>query len=106
MGGSAHVTAGTGIRVRMYRVGFGDFFLVTIPGDPVPQHILIDCGVFKGTSQTGDIGSIEVAVQHMAEATGERDARYLSLYPSRTPALVRPELLSHRSALDMCEIVP
>lgn len=72
MGGSAHVTAGTGIRVRMYRVGFGDFFLVTIPSSDGPQHILIDCGVFKGTSQTGDIGSIEAAVEHMAEATGKR----------------------------------
>src|SRR6202161_3396933 len=59
-----------GIRVRMYRVGFGDFFLVTFladAGDPV--HIIIDCGVFKGTSQTGDIGSIEAAVADMAQTT-------------------------------------
>jgi beta-lactamase superfamily II metal-dependent hydrolase len=56
-----------GIRVRMYRVGFGDFFLVTC--QPKPQdyvHFIIDCGVFKGTSQTGDIGSIELAVANMA----------------------------------------
>ena len=48
-----------GIRVRMYRVGFGDFFLLTFLDDAQqPQHVIIDCGVFKGTSQTGDIGSI------------------------------------------------
>ena len=33
------------LRVRMYRVGFGDFFLVTVPTTDGPQHILIDCGV-------------------------------------------------------------
>src|SRR5277367_4017548 len=37
-----------GIRVRMYRVGFGDFFLVTFQPDQGDQvHIIIDCGVFK-----------------------------------------------------------
>ena len=60
-----------GIRVRMYRVGFGDFFLVTFLGaQGEPHHVVIDCGVFKGTSQGGDIGSIEAAVQDMAQATG------------------------------------
>lgn len=43
---------GSKIRVRMYRVGFGDCFLVTI----ADQHILIDCGVhaqstFKGIAE-------------------------------------------------------
>src|SRR5258708_850831 len=33
------------IRVRMYRIGFGDFFLLTVPGNDGPAHILIDCGV-------------------------------------------------------------
>jgi hypothetical protein len=59
-----------GIRVRMYRVGFGDFFLVTClqkKADPI--HIIIDCGVFKGTSGTGDLGSIEGAVTNMARVT-------------------------------------
>src|SRR5262249_34085770 len=51
-----------GIRVRMYRVGFGDFFLVTCLNQGASVHIIVDCGVFKGTSQTGDIGSIEAAV--------------------------------------------
>lgn len=34
-----------GVRVRMYRVGFGDFFLLTVPGTNGPAHVLIDCGV-------------------------------------------------------------
>jgi hypothetical protein len=36
----------TTLRVRMYRVGFGDFFLITVPTDSGPQHILVDCGVY------------------------------------------------------------
>jgi hypothetical protein len=59
-----------GIRVRMYRVGFGDFFLVTYRGDGgKPVHIIIDCGVFKGTSGAGDLGSISLAVNNMARIT-------------------------------------
>jgi hypothetical protein len=54
----------------MYRVGFGDFFLITIPTAEGPQHILIDCGVFKGTSGTGDIHTIESAVANLAQETG------------------------------------
>lgn len=57
------------LRVRMYRVGFGDFFLVTVPTSNGDQYILIDCGVFKGTSGTGDIGSIVEAVEDMYKTT-------------------------------------
>ena len=53
----------------MYRVGFGDFFLVTVPTSRGNQFILIDCGVFKGTSGTGDIGSIVAAVDDMFKTT-------------------------------------
>ena len=62
-GGSAAWTRASGevgIRVRMYRVGFGDFFLLTFlgeAGDPI--HVIVDCGVFKGTKQTGDIGTYQ-----------------------------------------------
>ena len=54
----------------MYRVGFGDFFLIIVPTDSGDQHILIDCGVFKGTSGTGDLGSIVDAVEDMFQTTG------------------------------------
>ncbi len=64
-----------GIRVRMYRVGFGDFFLISfLDAAGKPVHVIVDCGVFKGTKQTGDIHSIEAAVANMAETTGGRVA--------------------------------
>lgn len=53
-----------GLRVRMYRVGFGDFFLLTAPTAKGPKHILIDCGV-----HAGDIHSIDKAVNQMAQET-------------------------------------
>jgi len=53
----------------MYRVGFGDFFLVIVPTSAGDKYILIDCGVFKGTSGTGDIGSIVEAVEDMFKTT-------------------------------------
>ena len=54
----------------MYRVGFGDFFLIIVPTAKGDQHILIDCGVFKGTSGTGDLGSIVDAVEDLFQTTG------------------------------------
>jgi beta-lactamase superfamily II metal-dependent hydrolase len=57
------------LRVRMYRVGFGDFFLITVPSTKGDQHILVDCGVTKGTSGKGDIATIKAAVRHMAKET-------------------------------------
>jgi len=32
------------IKIRMYNVGFGDCFLVTIPNGAQPLRILFDCG--------------------------------------------------------------
>ena len=66
----AATTQGNSLRVRMYRVGFGDFFLIIVPTASGDQHILIDCGVFKGTSGTGDLGSIVDAVEDMFQTTG------------------------------------
>lgn len=53
------------IRVRMYRVGFGDFFLLTVPGNSGPAHILIDCGV-----HLGNIGSMDDCVKDLIHETG------------------------------------
>jgi len=39
-------------RVRMYRQGLGDCFLITFPQDGKPFHVLIDCGVLVGTADT------------------------------------------------------
>jgi hypothetical protein len=51
-----------GLRVRMFRVGFGDFFLLTVPTGKGAKHILIDCGV-----HAKDLKSIRDAVGQMAE---------------------------------------
>jgi hypothetical protein len=54
----------------MYRVGFGDFFLISFPASDGPLHILIDCGVFRGTKGEGDLGTIDAAVDNLAQETG------------------------------------
>jgi beta-lactamase superfamily II metal-dependent hydrolase len=60
------MAANTKIRVRMYRVGFGDCFLVTVPDGKKKKHILIDCGVHTQSKFKG----IAAAVQAMKEETG------------------------------------
>ena len=65
--GHQAVGGNLGIRVRMYRVGFGDFFLVTVPGNDGPAHILIDCGV-----HAADIGSINECIQDLKKTTMNR----------------------------------
>lgn len=37
------------VRIRMYRHGLGDCFLVTFHPKKAPRHLLIDCGVILGT---------------------------------------------------------
>src|SRR5262249_18781720 len=64
--------AGDPLRIRMYRVGFGDFFLMTVPSGAGPQHILIDCGVTTGTTGKGDLGTIKEAVADMAQETDHK----------------------------------
>ncbi|HXT64500.1 MAG TPA: MBL fold metallo-hydrolase [Pyrinomonadaceae bacterium] len=61
------------IRIRMYRIGFGDCFLVSLPdanqldGD-THKHILVDCGVHA----QGDLDMIDRAADHIAETTGKK----------------------------------
>jgi Metallo-beta-lactamase superfamily len=42
------------VRVRMYRQGLGDCFLLSFPRDRDEAHVLIDCGVLKGTEGASD----------------------------------------------------
>src|SRR3954447_24412166 len=43
-------------RLRMYNVGFGDAFLLTLPTDEGDRRILIDCGsVAKASRSIGEI---------------------------------------------------
>ena len=67
---TANAGSASGLKIRMYRVGFGDFFLITVPTSAGNRYILIDCGVFKGTTGKGDIGSIEEAVEDLFTTTG------------------------------------
>ena len=54
-----------GIRIRMYRVGFGDFFLMSVPAEGGFAHILIDCGV-----HAHDIKAMPAALAQMHKDTG------------------------------------
>jgi len=57
------------IRIRMYRQGLGDCFLLTIPGtNGKPFYVVIDCGVILGT-QDADKKMNEV-VEHIIQTTG------------------------------------
>src|ERR1051325_2509882 len=62
------------IRIRMYRIGFGDCFLVSLPVSPgsnsseTHRHLLFDCGVHA----RGDIGTMKQAVDNIAEITGKK----------------------------------
>lgn len=61
------------VRIRMYRQGLGDCFLLTFPkpaGDPV--HLMIDCGVVLGTDQPGAIMT-RVAEHIRTETKGKVD---------------------------------
>ncbi len=39
------------VRIRMYRPGLGDCFLLTFRNGSQDRHILIDCGIFLGYCQ-------------------------------------------------------
>ena len=56
------------LRVRMYRVGFGDCFLVSLPQACGHAHILVDCGVHS----RGRVGDIADSVKNIAAETGGR----------------------------------
>jgi beta-lactamase superfamily II metal-dependent hydrolase len=59
-------TTSRDIRIRMYRVGFGDCFLLTLPGADKAHHILIDCGVHA----RGDIKTMGAVVDDILKETG------------------------------------
>jgi beta-lactamase superfamily II metal-dependent hydrolase len=53
------------LRVRMYRVGMGDCFLVTVPDGRKEKHVLIDCGVHSQSQFKG----LDKAVAKLEEHT-------------------------------------
>ena len=68
-------TADNQLSVRMYRIGFGDFFLITVPTKTGPHHILIDCGVHKG-----DIKSMGACVDDLATTTKKKLALVIATH--------------------------
>lgn len=69
--GGAGATGAYRVRVRMYRQGLGDCFLITIlRGGGPPFYMLIDCGVILGTQNAGDI--MTKVVQDIIATTGGR----------------------------------
>ena len=54
------------VRIRMFSQGLGDCFLLTFETGDAPRHVLIDCGVLKGTPDSTE------RMQRVAE--GIRDA--------------------------------
>ncbi|MBS1793870.1 MAG: hypothetical protein JSS81_08445 [Acidobacteria bacterium] len=68
------------IRIRMYRVGFGDCFLLSLPvgkgTDGEYRHFVIDCGVHG----KGNIGTIERVVENIFEVTGGRLAAVIATH--------------------------
>ena len=56
------------LRVRMYRVGFGDCFLLSVPVGDKHKHALIDCGVHA----KGDIRTMPDVVADLRKETSDR----------------------------------
>jgi len=70
---SRQVSTDSKMRIRMYRQGLGDCFLLTFYANGGPHHILIDCGVLSGTPN-GSQKIIEVAKSIAAETSGKLNA--------------------------------
>jgi glyoxylase-like metal-dependent hydrolase (beta-lactamase superfamily II) len=64
------------IRVRMYRVGFGDCFLVSFPVGDGARHLLFDCGVHPN----GDIGTLSAVLDNVESETDRRLAAVVATH--------------------------
>jgi metallo-beta-lactamase superfamily protein len=60
------------VRIRMYRQGLGDSFLLTFPGGGKPEHVLIDSGVLLGTADA-EAKMRAVAENVLTETGGKLD---------------------------------
>lgn len=59
----------SGVKVRMYRHGFGDCFLLAFPGDDgAPRYMLIDCGLHHCVND--HVKKIRRVVRDIKQATG------------------------------------
>jgi hypothetical protein len=60
----------------MYRVGFGDCFLLSFPVASMLEHVLIDCGVHP----QGNIGTLKQVVDNIAAETGGKLALIIATH--------------------------
>lgn len=64
-----------GVKVRMYRTGLGDCFLLALPrSTPATAsrdvfYMLVDCGVYKGTPKSNNAPRIAKIVENIRDAT-------------------------------------
>jgi hypothetical protein len=58
------------VRIRMYRQGLGDCFLVTFPRQPKPFHLLLDCGALNSKHYNAEL--MKEVVRDIKRATGGR----------------------------------
>src|SRR5262245_26005920 len=64
------------LNIRMYRVGFGDSFLLSFPVGDGHRHVLVDCGAHaKGT-----LGNLEKVAQNISDVTGQRLAAIVATH--------------------------
>ncbi len=66
-------TGGYRAKIRMYRQGLGDCFLITLPraGSARPYYVMIDCGVILGTADPAT--KMAAVVDNIATVTTEID---------------------------------
>lgn len=60
----------------MYRVGFGDCFLVSIPQPQGPSHLLVDCGVHA----RGNINTMDAVVRNIEQECAGRLAAVIATH--------------------------
>src|SRR6266849_4085806 len=58
----------TSVRVRMYRTGFGDCFLVSFGAAAAARHVLIDFGAHMH----GEIGTMDAIMENIEKTTGAK----------------------------------
>lgn len=68
------------VRVRMYRQGLGDCFLLTFPRKPEPFHMMIDCGALKSKHYGNEemnavVGNIQQTIREEAPASTRKSGR-------------------------------
>src|SRR5436190_7395019 len=75
--GGRAVTNRNCVKVRMYRQGLGDCFLLSFPRPGRPFHLLIDCGVIQSTTKGNNIMK-RVAADIRKVSRGELDVVVIS----------------------------